>query len=160
MSDLFKGIVAGGVATGVLSAVMLLVSYRAARLRLLLGSDVVVIGWFAALVTGRLPRWAAEFLSGYVSWQARLYGYLQLLTDVYPPFSFTTADYPVRVVLGPAGELKRLAVLFRFILLIPAMIVSTLVSYGWYLFSFITWLIVLFLGELLTASAMGASACE
>jgi len=119
---------------------------------------VVVIGWFAALVTGRLPRWAAEFLSGYVSWQARLYGYLQLLTDVYPPFSFTSADYPVRVVLGPAGELKRLAVLFRFILLIPAMIVSTLVSYGWYLFSFITWLIVLFTGRMPVALFLATSA--
>ena len=69
---------------------------------------VVAIGWFAALATGRLPRWAAEFLSGYVSWQARLYGYLQLLTDEYPPFSFTSANYPVQVVLGPTPATRPL----------------------------------------------------
>jgi hypothetical protein len=94
----------------------------------------------------------------YISWQARLYGYLQLLTDAYPPFSFTSANYPVRVVLGPPGELNRFAVLFRFILLIPVMIVSTLVSYGWYLFSFITWLIVLFTGRMPVALFLATSA--
>ncbi|HEY1968786.1 MAG TPA: DUF4389 domain-containing protein [Pseudonocardia sp.] len=108
---------------------------------------VVFIGWWAALFTGRLPDWAAEFLTGYLSWSARLYAYGTLLVDRYPPFSFSAEGYPVRVVLPPPTELNRLAVLFRLILLIPAALVLEFVGYGWALLSFFIWLVVLILGR-------------
>src|SRR5579859_3296612 len=73
---------------------------------------VVIIGWFGALFTGRLPGFAADFLTGFVRWQARVFGYAILLTDVYPPFTLEDADYPIRVAVRP-GQLNRLAVLFR-----------------------------------------------
>ncbi len=59
---------------------------------------VTVIGWFGALFTGRLPVFAADFLTGYLRWLARVYAYLYLLTDVYPPFALDDADYPVRLI--------------------------------------------------------------
>jgi len=90
---------------------------------------VVVIGWLGALVTGRLPRFAAAYLSGYLRWYARGWAYLLLLTDEYPPFTLRDAAYPVRLTVGP-GKLNRLTVLFRVVLAIPAAIVSMLVSYG------------------------------
>src|SRR5260370_36176490 len=105
---------------------------------------VVIIGWFGALFTGRLPVFAADFLTGYLRWLTRVYAYLFLLTDVYPPFSLDDADYPVRVAVMP-GRLNRLAVLFRYFLLIPCWIVLAIVSYGALtIFLFVTWLIVLF----------------
>lgn len=109
---------------------------------------VTVIGWFAALVTGRLPSGVGEFLSGYLAWQTRLAAYALLLTDRYPPFAFTAPDYPVRITLPPPGPLNRAAVLFRLILLIPVYVVSTLLSYGWFVVSVIIWLIVLFAGRM------------
>ena len=84
---------------------------------------IVIIGWFGALFTGRLPVFAADFLTGYLRWLTRVYAYMFLLTDVYPPFTLDDADYPVRVAVMP-GQLNRLAVLFRFFLLIPCWIVQ------------------------------------
>ena len=68
---------------------------------------VTVIGWFGALFTGRLPVFAADFLTGYLRWLARVYAYLYMLTDVYPPFALDDADYPVRLAAMP-GRLNRL----------------------------------------------------
>ena len=90
---------------------------------------VVVIGWLGALVTGRLPRFAATYLSGYLRWYARAGAYLLLLTDEYPPFALRGAAYPVRLAVG-SGKLNRLTVLFRVILAIPAAIVSMLANAG------------------------------
>jgi hypothetical protein len=90
---------------------------------------VTVAGWFGALVLGRLPRFAADFLPGYLMWQTRLYAYLFFLTDVYPPFSLSDAPYPVRVTAQP-GPLNRWAVAFRLLLAVPAAVVAATVTYG------------------------------
>jgi hypothetical protein len=90
---------------------------------------VVVIGWLGALVAGRLPRFAAAYLSGYLRWYARAGAYLLLLTDEYPPFTLRDAAYPVRLAVG-SGKLNRLTAAFRAILAIPVAIVSMLVSSG------------------------------
>jgi hypothetical protein len=109
---------------------------------------VAIIGWFGALFTGRLPEFAAEFLSGVLRWQARVNAYTLLLTDQYPPFALEDADYPVRVVTRP-GQLNRLAVLFRLILVIPATIVVGVLTYGTYtIVLFVAWLIVLITGRM------------
>jgi hypothetical protein len=110
---------------------------------------VVIIGWFAALVLGRLPDWAHVFLTGFVRWQTRVGAYFYLLTDQYPPFSFEDEDYPVRPVLPPSGRLNRWAVLFRLILIIPAAFFGTIVAYGLVApLLLVTWLIVLVGGEM------------
>jgi hypothetical protein len=109
---------------------------------------VTVIGWFGALFTGRLPVFAADFLTGYLRWMTRVYAYTFLLTDVYPPFSLDDVDYPVRVAVAP-GRLNRLAVLFRFFLLIPCGIVVTVLSYGAFtIVQLVSWLIVLIAGRM------------
>ncbi|MGH3295023.1 MAG: DUF4389 domain-containing protein [Trebonia sp.] len=92
-------------------------------------SVVVTIGWFAALATGRLPRFAADYLPGYLHWYCRTAAYLLLLTDQYPPFTLDDTACPVRAAAGH-GRLRRPAVLFRVILAIPAAIASTLLAYG------------------------------
>ena len=109
---------------------------------------ITIIGWFGALFTGRLPVFAADFLTGYLRWLSRVYAYNYLLTDVYPPFTLDDADYPVRLAVSP-GPLNRLAVLFRFFLLIPCWIVQAVVTYGAFtIFLFVTWLIVLVKGQM------------
>jgi hypothetical protein len=109
---------------------------------------VTIIGWFGALFTGRLPAFAADFLTGYLRWMTRVDAYAMLLVDVYPPFSLADADYPVRVAVAP-GRLNRLAVLFRFFLLIPCWIVAGILAYGAFtIVAFVTWLIVLIAGRM------------
>ncbi len=120
--------------------------------------EITIIGWFGALFTGRLPVFAADFLTGYLRWLSRVYAYNYLLTDVYPPFTLDDADYPVRLAVTP-GRLNRLAVLFRFFLLIPCWIVQAVVSYGALtIFIFVTWLIVLVTGQMPDAIHQGLAA--
>ena len=52
-------------------------------------SVVLIIAWFAVLFTGRWPEGMRNFAIGYFRWQLRVYGYLYLLIDVYPPFDTT-----------------------------------------------------------------------
>ncbi|HEY6492379.1 MAG TPA: DUF4389 domain-containing protein [Trebonia sp.] len=109
---------------------------------------VAVIGWLGALVTGRPPRFAAAYLSGYLRWYFRVAAYLLLLTGKYPPFAFGDAAYPVRLTVG-SGKLNRLTVLFRIVLAIPAAIVSILLTSGFATVAvFIAWLIALIAGRL------------
>jgi Domain of unknown function (DUF4389) len=109
---------------------------------------ITIIGWFGALFTGRLPVFAADFLTGYLRWLSRVYAYLYLFTDEYPPFTLADAEYPVRLATMP-GQLNRLAVLFRIFLLIPCAIVNGVVTYGALTaFQFVSWLIVLITGRM------------
>jgi hypothetical protein len=109
---------------------------------------LAIIGWFAALFTGELPGFVAEFEAGYLRWQTRVTGYAILLTDGYPPFSMQDADYPVRVAVAP-GPLNRLAVLFRIFLLIPCLLLQEILAYGAFTVAqIISWVIVLIRGEM------------
>ena len=50
----------------------------------------VVIAWFAILFTGQYPRGLFDFVVGVARWWLRVQAYASLLvTDRYPPFSFT-----------------------------------------------------------------------
>jgi hypothetical protein len=111
---------------------------------------VAFIGWWAALFTGRLPEFAQTYLTGFIRWLTRVQAYVMLLTDVYPPFSFDDEPgYPVRIAVPPRERLNRLAVFFRVILVIPANLLTTIVSYGGMtIVAFIAWLITLITGRL------------
>jgi hypothetical protein len=81
----------------------------------LVASVLAVIGWFAALGLGRLPRWIAVYETGWLAYQTRVKAYLYLMLDDYPPFEIGPADYPIRVDIG-ASLLSRFKVLFRLLL--------------------------------------------
>jgi hypothetical protein len=49
---------------------------------------VLVIGWFAVLVTGRWPAGLRSFVIGWMRWTVRVSGYSSLIVDDYPPFGF------------------------------------------------------------------------
>jgi hypothetical protein len=50
---------------------------------------VVIIAWFAILITGKYPRGMFDFIVGVGRWALRVNAYAFLLvTDRYPPFSF------------------------------------------------------------------------
>ncbi|HXX91114.1 MAG TPA: DUF4389 domain-containing protein, partial [Acidimicrobiales bacterium] len=109
---------------------------------------LVVLGWFAALVMGRLPRSFAAFLASYVQYATRVTAYLYLMHDAYPPFALeSTRSYPVNLDVG-IGPVRRLAVLFRIFLLIPAAIVASVSTAGMGVAAVFIWLIVLVAGRM------------
>ena len=48
-----------------------------------------LIGWFAILVTGRLPARLAGFVRNVLRWSMRVEAYILLMRDEYPPFSLS-----------------------------------------------------------------------
>ena len=48
---------------------------------------VVFIAWWAILFTGKYPKGMYEFSAGVLRWYTRVYSYMFLLTDKYPPFT-------------------------------------------------------------------------
>jgi hypothetical protein len=118
------------------------------------------IGWWGALFTGRLPEFAATYLTGYVRWTTRVTGYVMLLTDVYPPFSLDDEPgYPVRVGVAAPGRLNRAAVFFRLILVIPANLLAGLAELGGAtIVAFAGWLATLVTGQLPTSLHMAYAA--
>jgi hypothetical protein len=87
---------------------------------------VIFIAWFALLFTGRYPRGMYDFVAGYLRFITRVYAYMLLIVDQYPPFDGGEhPEYPVRVKIGPPQEsYSRLATFFRIILLIPIWILQ------------------------------------
>jgi hypothetical protein len=113
------------------------------------GFFVLVIGWFGALFTGRLPEFASTFLGGVIRWEIRVNAYMFLLTDQYPPFTLEDVDYPVRTILPERTELNRVSVFFRIILAIPASVFSQIVIGGLTLpLLFIMWIVVIVTGSM------------
>jgi hypothetical protein len=116
----------------------------------LAGFVVAFLGWWGALFTGRLPAFAVSYLSGLARWNARVYGYLYLLTDAYPPFTLDDdLAYPVVIAIPEQGRLNRFAVFFRFVLMLWGYIVVNVVTGGVNtIMVFIAWLITLITGKL------------
>ncbi|MFJ4438125.1 DUF4389 domain-containing protein [Streptomyces sp. NPDC088923] len=107
-----------------------------------------IVGWFAALVLGRLPEPVFRYLAAYLAYEARVGASAMLLVDRYPPFAlFHDTGYAVRFENRPT-HLNRLAVLFRIVLIIPAWIIASLAMSGWWTLGLIWWLITLVLGRM------------
>jgi hypothetical protein len=85
----------------------------------------VIIAWFAALFTTRVPDGLHNFLAQYLRYSTHVLGYLYLLADPWPSFS-PNDSYPIDVrVEGPQPQ-GRLGVFFRIFLAIPALILASI----------------------------------
>jgi uncharacterized protein DUF4389 len=132
--------------TVLLRALLVLPQYVVLIVLTIAAGVVMVIAWFGALVLGRLPAWCADFLGGYLQYSTRVYSYLLLLVDTYPPFQWMPQDHPVSVELA-RGRLNRAAVLFRLILYVPAGFMTAFLQLGWMVLALFFWLTVLILGQ-------------
>ena len=115
---------------------------------------VAIIAWFAILFTGKLPEGLAGIQHLYVRYTNRTYAYAAFFREEYPPFTFDTTaadpgDYPgVRTDFTPELENRnRLTVAFRWILVIPHVIVLALLGIVAYICVLIGVFVVLFTGE-------------
>lgn len=114
----------------------------------ILAEIVVIVAWFAALFTGRVPEGLHNFLATYLRFYTRLSAYLFLLSDPYPPFGGNPGGYPVDVVIAPAAEQSRLTVLFRLILVIPAALLVYVFRLVNEIVAFLGWFYCLFTGQM------------
>lgn len=109
-----------------------------------------LFAWISIIVLGRYPQWLFEFNSGVVRFWIRLYAWIYLQTDVWPPFGLADdPGYPIRVNVAPAmSSQSRLKALFRIILALPMLVVAYAVNYMHPWVAVIAWLAIVFRGYL------------
>lgn len=109
----------------------------------------VFIAWFALMFTGKYPAGLYNFVAGYVRLNGRSTSYALLLADPYPPFSAgDEPGYAVKIKIGPPqATYSRVLVFFRFLLIIPVLIVAVFYALGLYIGAIISWFAILFTGK-------------
>jgi hypothetical protein len=110
-----------------------------------------LFAWVAIIILGRYPQWLYEFNAGVVRFSIRTSAWIYLQTDAWPPFSLSEDDsYPIRVNVGPPAERQsRLKALFRWILVLPVLLVLSYgTSYIQMLAGVVAWLTIVFRGYL------------
>ena len=84
----------------------------------------VIVGWFAALATGRLPGALHRFFAAYVRYATHVSAYLFLTANPFPGFTGTPGSYPIDLEIDPPEPQSRWKTLLRVFLAIPALFVS------------------------------------
>jgi Domain of unknown function (DUF4389) len=114
-----------------------------------------VLGWFASVVRGQMPKGLRDAGAYSVGYGAQMLAYLLLVTDRYPNADPTAMlegverppQHPVHLV-GDAHDLRRsrVTVFFRLLLTLPHLIWLALWTIAAILVTIINWLVTLFTG--------------
>jgi hypothetical protein len=120
-----------------------------------LGFAVGVLGWFASMARGRMPKGLRDAGAYSIGYSAQMLAYLLLVTDRYPNADPTAMlgsverppTHPVHLV-GDADDLRfsRVTVFFRLLLAIPHIVWLVLWSIVAVLAAIVTWFATLFTG--------------
>ena len=109
----------------------------------------ILFAWFAIVFTGHYPAGLYNFVAGYHRFSSRMYAYWLLLTDTYPPFDGGEhPEYPIRVKIAPPQEsYSRLTTFFRFLLIIPVVIVQYAFEIWVFFVAVALWFVAVFTGK-------------
>ena len=90
---------------------------------------ISLIAFFAIIFTGAYPRSLFDFAVNTQRWRMNLVGYVTLIRDEYPPFSFEPGLYPVTFEVDYPTTLARFAPLYKWILAIPHFIIVAVLGF-------------------------------
>ena len=88
----------------------------------------VLVAWVAALVVGRVPLPLHRFVAANVRAWTHLYAFLYLVGRPFPGFVGREGSYPIDLTIAPPVHQRRVAVLFRPVLAVPALLIAS--AYG------------------------------
>jgi hypothetical protein len=108
----------------------------------------VIVGWFASLITGRLPEALHRFLAAYVRYETHVFAFLFLIANPFPGFTGAQGSYPVDVRIAPRERQSRWKTFFRLFLAIPAHLLSSALGGALQLVAFFGWFVGLVLGRM------------
>ena len=106
----------------------------------------VIVAWFAALFTTRVPGGLHNFIAAFVRYSTQVTAYIFLLADPWPPFG--GGAYPIDVRIDPPQPQSRLTVAFRLILAIPAFILASVFRQVNQIVAFLGWFYALATGRM------------
>ena len=112
------------------------------------GMIALIVGWFATLITGRLPGALHRFLAAYVRYATHVFAFLTLVANQFPGFAGTQGTYPVDVQVAAPERQNRWKTLFRLPLGIPAHLLGSALTLPLELVAFFGWFVGLFLGRM------------
>ncbi len=118
-----------------------------------LATIAALVGWFACVARGRMPRGLRDLVAYAVGYSAQVSGYMLLLTDSHPSSdpalggAIALPDHPVRLSLSDRPARARLIVLFRLLLAIPHLVWLWLWSALASVAVVVAWLIALVIGR-------------
>ncbi len=86
---------------------------------------IAPIAWILTLVRGRLPLPLWDFFAALVRYTTHVYAFIFLAGNPFPGFVGKTGSYPVDVEIAPPERQNRWKTLFRSVLALPALWLST-----------------------------------
>jgi hypothetical protein len=80
--------------------------------------------WVLALVFGRVPRFLHRFLAAFVRATTHVWAFLYVVGRQFPGFVGREGSYPIDLTIAPPARQRRLGVLARLVLVLPAFVLS------------------------------------
>jgi Domain of unknown function (DUF4389) len=106
-----------------------------------------IVNWFATLIMGRSPDGLHNFLATFRRYTTHVRAYLLLVADPYPQFTGRPGTYPIDLEIDPLEPQNRLTVFFRWILAIPVLLLTNILSNLSQLLAVFSWFIALVMGR-------------
>jgi hypothetical protein len=117
-------------------------------------ASCALLGWFASLVRGRMPRGLRDLVVYGLGYSAQTYAYFLLVTDRYPDsdplapdYGEPAPDHPVRIANDDDLRRSRLTVFFRFFLWLPHYVWLSLWGIAVFFAVIANWFVTLFAGH-------------
>ena len=102
---------------------------------------MAIVAWFASLIRGRVPDSIQRFLTSWCRLSANVEAYALLLVPRWPGVVMdATGEEQVTVEIDHV-DLNQVAVLFRLVLAVPAILLGSLLELGIAPFVFVMWII-------------------
>jgi hypothetical protein len=108
---------------------------------------LVIVTWFATVITGRPPAPLHRFLSRYVRYSLHVYAFLSLAANPFPGFLGEPGRYPLDLSLPGPERQNRWVTGFRILLVIPAYLINYALLFALAAAAFLTWFVALVRGE-------------
>ncbi len=108
----------------------------------------VVVAWFAALFTGRVPGGLHRFIAAYIRYSIHVFAFVQLIGRRFPGFTGRAGSYEIDLEIAPPERQNRWKTLFRLFLAIPAFIVASALGGVLLIVAFLGWWYALVTGRM------------
>ena len=84
----------------------------------------VLVAWFVALATGRIPAALHRFIAAWVRYATHVGAFLFVVGGPFPGFVGAAGSYPVDVAIDVPQRQRRAVTLFRIWLVVPALVLG------------------------------------
>jgi len=105
-------------------------------------------GWLLTLVRGRMPSTLHRFLAAYVRYLTHVTAFAYMVGRPFPGFVGREGSYPIDTTIEPPARQRRLGVLVRIVLAIPALVLYQAYAIVLYAVALLGWFASLVWGRM------------